>query len=279
MNHTPRVAAAHDMSGLGRCSLTVILPVLSVMGVQCCPLQTAYLSADTAFPASSEAAFLDMSGEMAKTLRHWKELQVEFDAIYSGFLGSKAQIEILYKFISAFRRKDNLVLVDPVLGDHGKLYRTFDNEMCRRMGSLASAADLITPNLTEAALLLGEPYENAPVNGNGIEDWLSRLSQKGRRSVIITGVRLNPGQVGAACFDRETGKCDFSMAEEVPGEFSGTGDLFAAVSLGALMRGKCLGDAMDLAVRFVSRCTRETFDEKTPLLCGVEFERMLQFLL
>lgn len=279
MNHTPRVAAAHDMSGLGRCSLTVILPVLSVMGVQCCPLQTAYLSAHTAFPASKEAAFLDMTGEMARTLHHWKELKVEFDAIYSGFLGSKAQVKLLDGFISLFRRKDTMILVDPVLGDHGKLYRTFDEEMCRNMSSLASAADLITPNLTEAALLLGERYENAPADGTGIEDWLTRLSQKGRRSVIITGVRLNPGQVGACCFDRETGKCDFSMAEEVPGEFSGTGDLFAAVCLGALLRGSRLSGAMDLAVRFVARCTRETFHENTPLLCGVEFERLLPYLL
>ncbi len=279
MNRTPRVAAVHDISALGRCSLTVILPVLSVMGVQCCPLQTAYLSAHTAFPASKEAAFLDMTEEMAQTLRHWRELKVEFDAIYSGFLGSKAQIELLDGFISSFRRKDTLVLVDPVLGDHGKLYRTFDDEMCRYMGSLASEADLITPNLTEAALLLGERYENAPGNGTGIEDWLTRLSRKGRRSVVITGVRLNPGQVGACCFDRETGKCDSSMAEEVPGEFSGTGDLFAAVCLGALLRGNSLAAAMDLAVRFVSRCTGDTFKKSTPLLCGVEFEGLLPYLL
>lgn len=279
MNHTPRVAAAHDMSGFGRCSLTVILPVLSVMGAQCCPLQTAYLSAHTAFPKSEEAAFFDMTAAMSQTLRHWKELDVGFDAIYSGFLGSKEQIEILAGFLSDFRRKDTLVLVDPVLGDHGKLYRTFDYEMCRRMSSLSSTADLITPNLTEASLLLGERYENAPVDRPGIEDWLARLSLKGKRSVIITGVRFSPGQVGAACFDRETGECGISTSEEIPGEFSGTGDLFAAVSLGSLLRGKPLSESMDLAVRFVSRCARETVIAKTPLLFGVEFEKLLYNLL
>ena len=146
MNLTPRVAAVHDMSGLGRCSLTVALPVLSAMGAQCCPLPTAVLSAHTAFPASHLATFLDLTDEMERMLLHWRKLHVSFDAIYSGFLGSERQIGILHRLLSEFRRKETLVLVDPVMGDHGKPYRTYTPELCGRMRDLAAQADVITPN-------------------------------------------------------------------------------------------------------------------------------------
>ena len=243
MNLTPRVAAVHDMSGLGRCSLTVALPVLSAMGAQCCPLPTAVLSAHTAFPASHLATFLDLTDEMERMLLHWRKLHVSFDAIYSGFLGSERQIGILHRLLSEFRRKETLVLVDPVMGDHGKVYRTYTPEMCRLMGELAAGADLITPNLTEAAILLGEDYSSVPTGQAGMERWLTRLSLEGRRSVVITGVSFAPGTVGAGCFDRGSGKIRFAMARQEHGEFSGTGDLFASVLLGASLRGETLADA------------------------------------
>ena len=146
MNLTPRVAAVHDMSGLGRCSLTVALPVLSAMGAQCCPLPTAVLSAHTAFPASHLATFLDLTDEMERMLLHWRKLHVSFDAIYSGFLGSAGQIGLIEDFYRQFRREGTLVLVDPVMGDHGKPYRTYTPELCGRMRDLAAQADVITPN-------------------------------------------------------------------------------------------------------------------------------------
>jgi pyridoxine kinase len=236
MNKTPRVAAAHDMSGLGRCSLTVILPVLSVMGAQCCPLQTAYLSAHTAFPVSSEAAFCDLTGAMRRTVRHWAELGTEFDAT---------------------------------------IYRTYTPEMCSLMCLLAEKADLITPNLTEAAILLGEEYENIPHDEAAYRGWLTRLSLRGSRSVVITGATLEPGMVGAASFCRETGEFDFSMDREERGEFSGTGDLFAAVLLGALLRGEKLPAAAARAVAFIRRCAAHTLELGTPLLEGVQFEQLL----
>ena len=184
MNRTPRVAAVHDLSGLGRCSLSVILPVLSVMGIQCCPLPTAVLSAHTAFPAAKSASFLDLTPEMEQGTRHWRELGMDFDAIYSGFLGSARQISVLRQFIHDFRREDTLVLVDPVMGDHGKVYRTYTPEMCRLMGELAAQADLITPNATEAAILLEEDYANVPTTQVGMESWLARLSLDGRRRCV-----------------------------------------------------------------------------------------------
>ena len=278
MNLTPRVAAVHDMSGLGRCSLTVALPVLSAMGAQCCPLPTAVLSAHTAFPASHLATFLDLTDEMERMLLHWRKLHVSFDAIYSGFLGSERQIGILHRLLSEFRRKETLVLVDPVMGDHGKVYRTYTPEMCRLMGELAAGADLITPNLTEAAILLGEDYSSVPTGQAGMERWLTRLSLEGRRSVVITGVSFAHGPGGAGCFDRGSGKIRFAMARQEHGEFSGTGDLFASVLLGASLRGETLADATARAVDFIQKCVSRTLAAGTPVLDGVQFEPLLKEL-
>lgn len=275
MNRTPRVAAVHDLSGLGRCSLTVVLPVLSAMGAQCCPLPTAVLSAHTAFPEPERASFRDLTEEMERGLEHWSALRTRFDAVYSGFLGSAAQIGVLDELINTFRDRETLVLVDPVMGDHGKIYRTYTPDMCKRMRALSAGADLITPNLTEAAFLLGEPYRNVPTGQAEMEKWLSRLSLDGRRSVVVTGVSFTPGTVGAGCFDSRNGKIRFAMARQEDGQFSGTGDLFAAVVLGALLRGETLADAMARAVDFIQLCVAKTLEAETPVLDGVQFEPLL----
>ena len=275
MNRTPRVAAVHDLSGLGRCSLSVILPVLSVMGIQCCPLPTAVLSAHTAFPAAKSASFLDLTPEMEQGTRHWRELGMDFDAIYSGFLGSAGQIGLIEDFYRQFRREGTLVLVDPVMGDHGKPYRTYTPELCGRMRDLAAQADVITPNLTEAALLLEEDYADLPRDEEGLRAWLERLSLDGRRSVVLTGVSLRPGAIGAGCFDRATGRIRFAMARQEPAQFPGTGDLFASVVLGAMLRGEPLETAAQRAAEFVQRCAAHTLALGTPVLEGVQFEPLL----
>ena len=161
---TPCVAAIHDMSGFGRCSLTVAIPILSAMGVQCCPLPTAFLSTHTG--GFEGFTFLDMTDEMPKAARHWKSLGLHFSAVYSGFLGSARQITIVADIIRDFRG-DGVVVVDPVMGDGGAVYRTYTPEMCAGMTHLAEQADVITPNLTEAALLLGIPYEKLPTGEAG----------------------------------------------------------------------------------------------------------------
>lgn len=277
MNKPVRVAAVHDISGFGRCSLTVVLPVLAAMGAECCPLPTAYLSAHTAFPKSDRAVFLDMTDQMARAGRHWKELGVEFDAIYSGFLGSEAQIGLLGEFIREFRGERTLVMVDPVMGDWGKPYRTYTPDLCRRMGELAEHADVITPNLTEAAILLGEEYDPAPGEAKA-RAWLERLSREGTRSVVLTGVQFREGQIGAGCFDRETGEVSFPSARLEPGSFSGTGDLFASVMLGGLLRGERLHAASARAVDFVQRCAAYTAGRGGDLREGVMFEGLLREL-
>ena len=279
MNRTPKVAAVQDLSGLGRCSLSVVLPVLSVMGAQCCPLPTAVLSAHTAFPAPEAAAFQDLTGAMEQTLRHWEALHTSFDAIYSGFLGSPQQIGVLRRLIQRFRRKETLVLIDPVMGDHGRVYRTYTPEMCEQMIQLAAEADLITPNLTEAALLLGEPFDHIPTSQAGIEEWLRRLSLGGKRSVVITGVSLAPKALGAGCLDARSGKIRFAMARQEPGQFFGTGDLFAAVLLGSLLRGETLSESTARAVDFIQKSVARTLAAGTPMLEGVQFEPLLRELL
>ncbi len=274
MKKPARVAAIHDISGFGRCSLTVVLPVLGAMGAQCCPLPTAFLSAQTAFPKSDRAVFLDMTDQLARTGSHWQELGAEFDAIYSGFLGSETQIGLLGEFIRTFRKENTLVVVDPVMGDWGKPYRTYTPDLCRRMGELAEHADVITPNLTEAAILLQEEYDAMP-DAAKVQDWLERLSLKGTRSVVITGVRPEERKVGAACFDRDKGEISIAATEQVPVEYSGTGDLFASVMLGSLLRGEDLHDAADLAVRFVQKCASFTKEQNGDRREGVMFERLL----
>ena len=278
MEIAPRIAAIQDISGFGRCSLTVVLPVLSAMGSQCCPLLTASLSAHTAFPPSDKATFLDLTGQMEGTTAHWAELGVTFDAIYSGFLGSADQIRIIERFYQQFRGEHTRVLVDPVMGDHGKPYRTCTPDLCAKMRQLADQADCITPNWTEAALLLDEDYANRPTEETGIRNWLERLSLDGKRSVVLTGVSLTEGQIGASYFDRITGTTGFAMAHQEPAHFPGTGDLFASVLLGALMRGDELPGSVRQAVDFVQRCVACTLGVGTQPLEGVQFEPLLKEL-
>lgn len=278
MNVAPRIAAIQDISGFGRCSLTVVLPVLSAMGSQCCPLLTASLSAHTAFPPSDKATFLDLTGQMERTTAHWAELGVTFDAIYSGFLGSADQIRIIERFYQQFRGEHTRVLVDPVMGDHGKPYRTYTPDLCAQMRQLADQADCITPNWTEAALLLDEDYADCPTEEGGIRNWLERLSLDGKRSVVLTGVSLTEGQIGAGYFDRITGTTGFAMAHQEPAHFPGTGDLFASVLLGALMRGDELPGSVEQAVDFVQRCVAQSIQIGTPPLEGVQFEPLLKEL-
>lgn len=277
MTKTPKVAAIHDMSGFGRCSLTIVMPVLSAMGAQCCPLPTAYLSTHTGgFPGNT---FLDMTDAMAEAMAHWKQLDLRFDAIYTGFMGKREQMELSSAFIRAVRDENTIVVVDPVMGDHGRLYRTYTPEMCAEMRKMAEEADVIVPNRTEAAILLDVPYEHLEMSRSGAEEIVRRLSMDGRRSVVLTGVSLEEGKTGAACFDRQTGAVEFVQKDFVGSSFHGTGDLFASVLTGALVNGKNLAAAADKAAEFVRLCVAYTAPQNTPEREGVDFEPMLPHLL
>ena len=273
---TPRVAAIHDMSGFGRCSLTVAIPILSAMGVQCCPLPTAFLSTHTG--GFEGFTFLDMTEEMPKVAAHWKSLGLEFQAIYSGFLGSARQIGLVEAFLRDFRGSDTVVVVDPVMGDHGEIYQTYTPEMCAGTAQLAEHADVITPNLTEAALLLGVPYDQLPTGENGYHEIVRNLSMNGRRSVVLTGAVLSPEHTGAVCFDAKTGQSVSVETSRVPREFHGTGDVFASVLTGALVQGHALPQAVRQAVEFVRVCAQRTAQEQLPMREGVDFEPLLGLL-
>ena len=276
---TPRAAVIHDMSGFGRCSLTEVIPILSVMGVQCCPLPTAFLSTHTGGFAGF--TFLDMTEELPKVAEHWRSLGLKFDAIYSGFLGSERQIGIVSDFIRRFRGPETLVVVDPVMGDDGKAYQTYTPAMCAGMERLAALADVVTPNLTEAAFLLNRDYQDLLDGGRALHDEtaLRRLAEElslgGRRSVALTGAALAPGRTGAMCFDARTGTSEAVQADFVAHPLHGTGDIFASVLTGALMRGDPLRDAAALAVDFIHECAVRTVAQGLPLREGVDFEPLL----
>ena len=273
---TPRVAAIHDLSGFGRCSLTVAIPILSAMGLQCCPVPTAFLSTHTG--GFEGFTFLDMTGEIPKVTAHWHSLGLRFSAVYSGFLGSEQQIGLVEQFIRTFRAPDTLVVVDPVLGDDGRAYRTCSSALCAGMARLAESADVITPNLTEAAFLLGCSYADLPRDRAGLEDVVRRLSLEGRRSVVLTGASLAPGQTGAMCFDAAGGRVTAVQTEFASHPLLGTGDVFASVLTGALVKGASLEEAARQAAEFVCRCARRTVAQDLPLREGVDFEPLLGLL-
>ena len=238
---TPRVAAIHDMSGFGRCSLTVAIPILSAMGVQCCPLPTAFLSTHTG--GFEGFTFLDMTDEMSKVADHWASLGLTFQAVYSGFLGSERQIGVVENFICRFRGPDTVVVVDPVMGDYGRVYQTYT---------------------------AGEA---------GLREITERLSLGGRRSVVLTGASLAPGRTGAVCFDARTGKTEAVQTAYVAHEFHGTGDVFSSVLTGALVRGESLSSAAGEAAAFVRACAERTAAEDLPMREGVDFEPLLGLLI
>lgn len=267
---TPRIAAIHDLSCFGHCSLTIALPVLSAMGCQCCPLPTALLSAHTGFPGNT---FLDLTVEMGRIADHWAAMDLQFDAIYSGFLGSADQVDTVARFFDTFKKSDTAVIVDPVMGDHGTAYRTCTPELCRGMRVLAENSDVITPNLTEAALLLDRPYEE--IRQADAYEVVRRLSLGGRRSVVLTGYSSEPGQTGTLCFDRDSGESKAVQTPREPQDFSGTGDLFASVLAGGVAKGVPLFQAAQAAADFVRDCIARTLAEGLTEQDGVDFEPLL----
>lgn len=270
---TPRVAAIHDLSCFGRCSLTIALPVLSAMGCQCCPLPTALLSAHTGI---SGFTFLDTTDEMRRISAHWSQLSLHFQAIYTGFLGSAPQINLVEDFLRRFHAPDTLLVMDPVMGDHGTPYKTCTPALRQGLRELVAQADVITPNLTEAAILLDIPYHESQTAD--ASELVRALSLQGQRSVVLTGYAAAPGQVGALCYDRDTRQVEAVQTARVPQDFPGTGDLFASVLTGALTRGAPLLQAARTAVDFVGSCVARSVAEGAGEAEGVDFEPLLRQL-
>lgn len=275
-NPVSRVAAIHDLSGFGRSSLTVIMPILSTLGIQVCPLPTAVLSAHSAF---KDFHFHDLTSEMLPIINHWKELELKFDAIYSGYMGSITQIDIVSDFIDAFKNENQLIVVDPVLGDNGKLYKSFSSEMVNQMRKLVKKANVITPNLTEAALLLNEEYtEN--ISEKTLKNWALRLSDFGPETVIITSAPVfeNKNKTSVIAYNKSDERYWKVVCDFMPANYPGTGDAFASVITGSLIQGDNLPMAIDRAVQFISIAVRATFGYKYHSNEGIMLEKVLSSL-
>lgn len=274
MNRPLRVAAIHDLSGFGRCALGVILPVMSAMGVQVCPVPTAVLSTHTG--GFGDVEIRDLTDFISPCLAHYKKLQLEFECVYTGFISSQEQVDHCLEFISTY--PNALKVVDPVMGDHGKLYKTYTPQMQKRMTELVKAADVITPNLTEAFILLGEIYDHNPISRSKAKSMLVRLSELGPKNVVITGLPLASNEVANVGYDKEKNAFWCSICDYVPVSYPGTGDIYASVLVGGLLTGDSLPIAMNRATRFTEIAIKTTFGYGTDVRHGVMLERSLEWL-
>ena len=270
---TPRAAAIHDLSGIGRCSLTAAIPILSAMGIQVCPFPTAVLSNQTGFPRYE---MVDLTDRMEAFGQCWAPWYGRFDAVYSGFLGNPRQAEITRGLVEKLRGEDTLVLVDTVLGDHGMRYPIFDEEMCSRVRELAFDADVITPNLTEACLLAGEPAEAAQDMQSRAEliQLASYLASQGPGTVVITGIR-DEDQVANLAYIKEDSRCFWESSRRIGYSYSGTGDVLASILCGGLVHGLPLGEVLRTACRFLETALEETAESGSDPREGIIFEPFL----
>ncbi|WRS27266.1 pyridoxamine kinase [Oscillospiraceae bacterium MB08-C2-2] len=265
-----RIAAIHDISCFGRCSLTVALPILSAAGIEASVIPTAILSTHTG--GFSGYTYRDLTEDILPIAQHWQSLGLTFDALYTGYLGSFEQLELVSRLFDTFGTGGNLLFVDPVMADNGKLYASFAPEFPQGMARLCAKADVIVPNLTEAALLLGREYTPGPYTKAYIEKLLKELAELGPGKVFLTGVYFDEEQVGTAAFDKATGEIAYAMAGQIPGYYHGTGDVFGSALLAALMAGKPLQAAGQIAVDFTVAAIERTYAAKTDDRCGVNFE-------
>lgn len=279
-NIVKKVAAIHDLSGFGRSSLTSIIPILSSMKVQVCPVPTAVLSSHTG--GFEGYSFLDLTDYMEQHIAHWKSLNLEFDCIYSGFLGSPKQMKIVADFIDFFGHKNNLTVVDPVLGDNGKLYGTMNNEMIEEMKKLISKADIITPNFTEVTFLLNKPYKKE-ISEAEVKEWLVELANMGPKIVIATSVpdensHKADRKTNVIAYDKENDVFWKVSCKYIPASYPGTGDAYTSVVIGSLLQGDSLPIAIERGVQFITQCILASYGFKYPNREGVLLERMLDVL-
>ena len=277
MERQKRVLAIHDISCVGRCSLTVALPILSCAGLDTGVLPTAILSTHTG--GFQGYTYRDLTEDILPVTAHWKSLGLRFDALYSGFLGSYDQIGLVARLMEELSDESTLRLVDPVMADNGRLYATYTREMAQGMHRLCRKADIITPNMTEACILLDVPYKPEGFTRRETEDMLSRLCGLGPRQVVLTGVTLGEDQLGTAAYDAGTGEISYAFEGRYPGIFHGTGDILAGALLCGLMKGKSLQESAGLAVKFTHRCIQYTVESNQERRYGVRFEAALPYLM
>ncbi len=276
MERQKRCVAIHDISCFGKCSLTVALPILSASGIECSCIPTAILSTHTG--GFRGYTYRDLTDDILPIARHWKSEGIAFDAFYTGYLGSSAQIEIVQKIFKNLDKYPNSIrLVDPVMGDHGRLYNGFAPDFPVLMRELTCDADIICPNITEASLLTDCDFEDGIHSKAYIENLISKLSEISDFKIVMTGVRLTENEVGAAVFDGKS--INYVFSERVDGIYHGTGDVFASSLLSALLREKTLTESAKIACDFTAECVNATRQTTPQVNYGVRFETVLPELM
>ena len=271
------VLIIQDVSGFGKCSTTVALPIISASGVTGTILPTSLLSTHTG-PEFPGFTFLDLFENMKATLNHWVELGLKFDAIYTGYLGMIEHVDLLLEYIPQLLKEDGEVFIDPAFADNGQYYHGFDDDYEKAQLRLVEIADYVFPNLSEACLMLGLDYDSVDAgNEAAVQTVLEALLNVGTKNALITGVRAN-GEIGASLMTAD-GEIYTSLATFLPHSFHGTGDVFASVIVGSYVRTGDMPKAIDLAVKFVPEAIKATLEDETPITYGVHFEKVLHLLI
>ena len=269
-----RILTIQDISCFGKCSLTVALPLLSAMGVETVILPTAVLSTHTLFKGFT---CRDLSDQLTPITDHWKQEGITFDAIYTGYLGTEEEIDTVIGIINTFRNDHTLVIVDPAMGDNGKLYPAFNEHYARKNADLCAVADIADPNITEAAFLTGLPYRETYDEGY-IRELLRSLADLGTKTPILTGVSLSEGKTGAMGYDAEQGIFFHYQNSRVPAAYHGTGDIFSSVLAGAFVLGADRKEALKTAADYTALTIAETLKNPGNPWYGVDFEKTIPAL-
>lgn len=274
--NTRQIAAIHDLSGYGRASLTVVIPILSAMGIQVCPLPTAILSTHTEYKNYHS---VDLTSHMQPIIDHWKELELDFNAIYSGYLGSAQQIKIVKNFIRDFKRKNQLVIIDPVMGDDGILYSGISQELVEEMKLLIKEADIITPNITEAALLSGINISKSS-STEEIKKCAKKLAELGPKNIIITSTPSTKAtETSVLSYERESKTFNIISNEYINASYPGTGDAFTSILTGSLLNGDSLETSIKNATKFIVKGIKATLKRDHDPLNGINQEEILPLLM
>lgn len=271
-----KLLTIQDISCVGQCSLTVALPVISAMGIETAILPSAILSTHTG--GFTGYTFHDLTEDIPAIKEHWKKENIRFDAFYTGYVGSVKQLEYISDIMDELRKPDSIIIVDPVMGDKGKLYPGFEPSFAKEMAKLCKKADVIVPNLTEAAFMLDEEYIESGHTKEYIERILKKLMDLGCKNALLTGVNLEPGKLGIAAYNGETNEITYYFRDLINGMFHGTGDVFASSFAGAMTLGKSVDEAGKIAVDFTVDAIQKTIDDKSHWY-GVKFELALPELI
>ncbi len=271
-----RVATIQDISCIGKCSLTVALPIISAAGIETAIVPTAVLSTHTQFKGFT---FRDLTDDMEPIRDHWIKEGFRFDALYTGYLGSLRQIEIVKSYFKAFAGEGTVKIVDPAMADNGNLYVGFDKAFAKGMASLCAESDIALPNISEAVFMLGEDYPGEDAPEKVTRDILKKLAERGIKFPVITGATLSDGTFGFIGFDSAKNEFISYGTEKVPYKSHGTGDVYASAFTGALVTGHSIYDSLVIAADFTTASIRNTYNDPDKVNYAVNFELELPYYL